>query len=323
MPSGMKPSRRYWNRSDCGSRLDSLRLPSPVTNGRCPKAGVYFRHPDVGQRRVQRDLPRGGRQQILTAQHVGDLHQRVVHRVDQRVQRIPGGPHQHRVRHAAGRKGDRAADQVDPGDVAVRHPQPQHRAATRPPAPRRSARRPARGRSCRSRVSGPGRPPRAAPRCRRRWNSDSYRWPAASRSRGDLGVDVPPLALPVRSVRTADQRAFVPVQTQPLQRVDDRLVGLLGIPGRVGVLDPEDQAAAVVTGERPVEQCGAGQPDMRGAGRVTGRSAPERTGTCRAGWRDLGHGPTSLSGGRLLSGRRPGWPACRCPRSRWTPSGPR
>ena len=45
MPSGMKPSSRYWNRFDCGSRLESLRLPSPVTNGRCPNCGNGLARP--------------------------------------------------------------------------------------------------------------------------------------------------------------------------------------------------------------------------------------------------------------------------------------
>ena len=67
-------------------------------------------------------------------------------------------------------------------------------------------------------------------------------------------------------------------QSKPSQRitVEQRVVGLLGVPGGVGVLDPEDEGAAVVPREGPVEQGGAGQPDVRGAGR--GRAEPDADG---------------------------------------------
>ena len=82
--------------------------------------------------------------------------------------------------------------------------------------------------------------------------------------------------------------ALVPVQPQPGQRVDDRLVRLLGVPGRVGVLDPEDESAAVVPGERPVEQRRPGQPDVRGAGGRWAEAGPDRAGgAAAAGVRDL------------------------------------
>ena len=45
-------------------------------------------HTHCVQRAVQRDLARGGAEQVLAAQDVGDAHQRVVHRVDQGVERV-------------------------------------------------------------------------------------------------------------------------------------------------------------------------------------------------------------------------------------------
>ena len=54
---------------------------------------------DADQRLVQRDLARRRRQQVLAAQHVGDLHQRVVDRIDQGVQRVSAGAGQREVGH--------------------------------------------------------------------------------------------------------------------------------------------------------------------------------------------------------------------------------
>ena len=84
---------------------------------------------------------------------------------------------------------------------------------------------------------------------------------------GDVLVDVHPLRLAVRGVRAADLGALVPVQTEPAHRVEQLVVRLLGVAGRVGVLDAEDQGAAVVPGEGPVEQGGADQTHVGVAGR--------------------------------------------------------
>jgi hypothetical protein len=84
---------------------------------------------------------------------------------------------------------------------------------------------------------------------------------------GHVGVDVHPLRLPVRLVRAADLRTLVPVEAQPAHRGEQLLVRLLGVAGRVGVLDPEDQLAAVVAGEGPVEEGRADQADVGVPGR--------------------------------------------------------
>src|SRR5690606_1344167 len=75
----------------------------------------------------------------------------------------------------------------------------------------------------------------------------------------DVPVEVHALGLAVRGVGAADLGALVPVEAQPAHRVEQLGVGLLGVAGRVGVLDAEDQGALVVLGERPVEQGGADQ----------------------------------------------------------------
>src|SRR5699024_5794274 len=84
--------------------------------------------------------------------------------------------------------------------------------------------------------------------------------------RGDVGVDVHPLGLPVRAVRAADLHPLVPVQPEPAEGVEELFVGLLRVPRRIGVFDPEDELPAGVAGVGPVEQGGSDQPDVRGAG---------------------------------------------------------
>ena len=92
---------------------------------------------------------------------------------------------------------------------------------------------------------------------------------------GDVGVDVEALGLPVGAVRSAHLGALVPVEAEPAHHLEEGVVGLLGVPRGVGVLDPEDEGAAVVAGERPVEQRRAGQPDVRGAGRGGAEPDPD------------------------------------------------
>ena len=82
---------------------------------------------DVHQRADQHHLAGRGREQVLAAQHVGDAHKRVVHRVDQGVQRGAVGADDHVVRDAAGLEGDLAADHVRERDILVGHPHAEHR----------------------------------------------------------------------------------------------------------------------------------------------------------------------------------------------------
>ena len=82
----------------------------------------------------------------------------------------------------------------------------------------------------------------------------------------DVGVDVHALGLAVGAVVAADLGALVPVQPEPAQRVEQHEIGVLGVALGVGVLDAEDESAAVVAGEGPVEERGARHADMGIAG---------------------------------------------------------
>lgn len=209
------------------------------------QVGVFgddLSHADPDQRLVQRELTRGRRHQILTAQHMGDLHHGVVDRIDQRVQRFAAGAGQREIRHRTGREGGLAPHQVVPGDVLVGHPQPQHRLASLRLECGALFVGQGRGRSCRTPVSL---------RPAARWRASDLLGGGVGctrleQARGDVAVDVTAQRLPVGLVRVADPD-LVPVQTEPAQmRVEDRGVALLGVPRGVGVLDPEDEGAAVV-----------------------------------------------------------------------------
>ena len=60
--------------------------------------------------------------------------------------------------------------------------------------------------------------------------------------------------LHVRSVRAAYVRAFVPIEAEPPQRLHLNFNALLHESRTVGVLDPQDELAAFVLGQQPIEQ---------------------------------------------------------------------
>ena len=83
-----------------------------------------------------------------------------------------------------------------------------------------------------------------------------------------------PLALKIgaaiafaRAGGVAGERAFVPIQPEPAQAVEDDVHGLLRVARGVGVLDAQDERAAGVAGIKPVEQGRARAADVQIAGR--------------------------------------------------------
>ncbi|MNZ74188.1 hypothetical protein D3C78_926310 [compost metagenome] len=84
---------------------------------------------------------------------------------------------------------------------------------------------------------------------------------------GVPGVDLATLALPVRAVRAADVRAFVPFDAEPAQGIEDLLFRLARGAQLVGVFDAQDELTAVLLGKAVVEQGDVGGADMGVAGR--------------------------------------------------------
>jgi hypothetical protein len=160
---------------------------------------------------------------------VRDLHQRVVDGVDQGVERMAVGAHQHVVGDVLGLEGDLAADEVVERDRRVRHPQPQHGVATLA-AERRDL---ALGQLATVPVvagRAPLGPGALAPLLELILRAVAVVGPAGlAQPPRHVGVDVEPLRLPVRAVGTADPRAIVPVHAQPVEHVEQQAVGLLGV----------------------------------------------------------------------------------------------
>ncbi len=228
------------------------------------------------------DLARRARQQVLAPQHVGDPHQRVVDRVDQRVERVTVGAAQREVGDVLGLERDVSADQVVPGDRAVGHPEPHDRPATF-------------GLECRPLLGGELAAEAVVPHHLRAGRLAArvdlvvvaealigVRRVAQPGQR--VGVDLAALALLVGAVRATDLDPLVPGEAEPAPQVQDRVVGLLGVALLVGVLHPEDDGAAEVAREGPVEQRRADQADVRGAGR--GRAEADADGYVGRACRD-------------------------------------
>ncbi len=55
-------------------------------------------------------------------------------------------------------------------------------------------------------------------------------------------------------MRTFFFRSFVPVDTDPAEPVEDAFDGVLDVPLLIGVVNPEQKLAAVMSGEQPVEE---------------------------------------------------------------------
>ena len=85
-------------------------------------------------------------------------------------------------------------------------------------------------------------------------------------------VNFQPVRLLIGGVRPLDLRPFVPVNVQPAQAVQNGLDRSLNQPVLVGIFNAYNKLSAMVTGEKPVEQCGSDVADMglsRGAGGVS------------------------------------------------------
>ncbi|MCY1279971.1 hypothetical protein D9M71_54020 [compost metagenome] len=83
---------------------------------------------------------------------------------------------------------------------------------------------------------------------------------------GILLVDLATLALAIGTMRAADIRAFVPLDAEPAQGIEDLLLGLAGGAQLVGVFDAQDELTAVLARETQVEQGNVGSAHVRVAG---------------------------------------------------------
>src|SRR5712692_2657292 len=69
----------------------------------------------------------------------------------------------------------------------------------------------------------------------------------------NFAVPLDALGLAVRRVRAADVGSFIPLQSQPPKVLENHLLRVARGTLHVRVFDPQDESAAVVPGEEPVE----------------------------------------------------------------------
>src|SRR5690606_39840540 len=117
---------------------------------------------------------------------------------------------------------------------------------------------------------------------------------------------------------------LVPVEAQPAQAVENGCEGLLGGALGVGVLNAEDEGAAVVAGKEPVEERRASPTHVQvagGTGRKTGPNLCQARSSPQTRWRPHevpcrartgygaatagGHGPPREAQAQPRAGRRP------------------
>ena len=90
---------------------------------------------------------------------------------------------------------------------------------------------------------------------------------ASFQAREVFGINVRTLALLIRAKWTALVRPFIPVDAQPIQAFVNDLTGLLGIAFLIGILDAENERAAVLAGVEPIEKRGARSSHVEVSGR--------------------------------------------------------
>src|SRR5436190_6996116 len=81
-------------------------------------------------------------------------------------------------------------------------------------------------------------------------------------------IAIPPLHL--------EERPLVVVKTEPTHRIENRLDGLLCRTLDIGVLDPQDERAAMAARERPGEERGARAAEMKKTRRTGGETRTNR-----------------------------------------------
>ena len=100
-----------------------------------------------------------------------------------------------------------------------------------------------------------------------RWRPAAKGVPAVEHGVSDLGMAGGP--------RRLVDLGCVPIQAEPIQTVQDRILERIGRPRAVGVLHPQQELAAVVAGEQIVEERRAGPADVQQAGGRRGEAGPD------------------------------------------------
>ena len=87
-----------------------------------------------------------------------------------------------------------------------------------------------------------------------------------------LAQETPRVALMAREIRALVRDVFVPLQAEPLEALEDGARARVGAAALVGVLDAQEELAAVLLDVEPVEERGARAADVEEAGRRRGEA---------------------------------------------------
>src|SRR5205814_7279914 len=87
-------------------------------------------------------------------------------------------------------------------------------------------------------------------------------------------VDFVALTLEIGPVVSANVRAFIPIQSEPSQTFVDCGRGFFGVTRAIGILDSQNEGAAVMPGKKPVKQRGARPTNVEIAGGRWGKTHP-------------------------------------------------
>src|SRR5262249_39427136 len=80
------------------------------------------------------------------------------------------------------------------------------------------------------------------------------------------------LRLIVGTMRTTDFGAFIPIKTQPAKAVQNGLQRLLDIPLLIGVIDAQNELAAMLLGKEPIEEGRSDAANMQKTSRTRGKT---------------------------------------------------
>ena len=195
---------------------------------------------------------------VVAPDHVGDLHRDVVRHHGEVVDRAPVAPEDDEVVEIAALEADPLVHRVVPGDLLIRHPEPDaERASLREPGVDLLLAQPAAAAVVAERSPGLVGPRPLRIQLFLGAEAAIRLIPRQHR----LGVGPVAVAVPA-----LEEGTLVPGDPQPGEAVENHLGVRLGAPLLVGVLDPQDEGAAGVPGEQPVEQRRAGAADVEIAG---------------------------------------------------------
>ncbi len=229
-------------------------------------------HPQVGElRNGSAERPEQGDvlgrvgEVIVAADDVADPHLGVVHADAEVVERVAVRAHEHEVVQRVGGKLDAAADQVLDDDRFGRHPEPNDVALARPRPPV----------ALLGSDAAPG--PRVAVGPARGVGRLALGVELLGRLEGPVGLalaDQPVRGVPIEVVPAGlVERTLVVAEPEPLHGREDLRGQLLARALDVGVLDAQDERAALVPREEQVVERGARAPDVERARR--GRRKPD------------------------------------------------